>query len=341
MRERRQELDRQHPEKGDWLAELGPGDHFVGFYLAQQPRLETFRDPSRGSYLRLVLCDRSGSLEARVWDEAQEAAAEAEKGVVKVEGEVEEYRERLQGRVLRLRAAQESEYVLADLIRSTGRDVDEMLSEIDRRIEQFDDPDLQGLVQHFYADEAFRSAFQEAPAAQQIHHAYRGGLLEHVYEVLLLSDTLVDLYPSLNRDLLTTGILLHDIGKLREISTGPDPAYTDQGQLLGHIAIGAAAVAKAIDDQPDFPQQLAWQVQHLILSHHGRHEWGSPRRPKTLEAIALHHLEHLDGQVNRFDDMLRAARQRGAAWTGYDYRLGRSLYAGENDLTIEEQRYLD
>jgi 3'-5' exoribonuclease len=190
--------------------------------------------------------------------------------------------------------------------------VDEMLSEIDGRIEQFDDLDLQALVQHFYADAAFRSAFQEAPAAQQIHHAYRGGLLEHVYEVLLLSDTLVDLYPSLDRDLLTTGILLHDIGKLRELSTGPDPAYTDQGQLLGHIAIGAAAVAKAIDDQPDFPQELAWQVQHLILSHHGRHEWGSPRRPKTLEAIALHHLEHLDGQVNRFDEMLRAARQRGA-----------------------------
>lgn len=319
-------------DKGPWVLELEDGEQFIGFYLARDPRLESFRDPSRGSYLRLTVADRSGQIEARVWEQAEQAAAAIQENqVVKIEGEVERYRDQLQVKVVQLRAAQEGEVDLADLIPTTQRDVEMMWADLDRRIEALEEPHLKALARHFFANRAFRQRFDEIPAAQRIHHAYRGGLLEHVYEVLHLSDALVDLYPEIDRDLLTIGILLHDIGKLKELESALDPTYTDQGQLIGHLALGAAAVAEAMNAIEGFPEELAWQMHHLILSHHGRREWGSPRVPKTLEAIALHHLEHLDGEVNRFRGLLAEAQAKGDRWTTFNRGLGRSLFAGSAD----------
>lgn len=317
-------------DKGPWILDLEEGQHFLGFYLAREPSLETFRDPSRGTYLRFVLADRSGQIEARVWEEAEAAAmAIADSEAVKVEAEVERYRDQLQAKVLRLRAAQAAEFDLADLIPTTQREIAMMWEDLDRRMTAIENPHLSSLAAHFFGNEAFRQRFAEVPAAQRIHHAYRGGLLEHVYEVLQLSDTLIELYPEIDTELLTVGILLHDIGKLKELGSALDPSYTDQGQLIGHLALGAAAVVGAMNEIEGFPEQLAWQVHHLILSHHGRREWGSPRVPKTLEAIALHHLEHLDGEVNRFRNLLAEAEGRGDRWTSYDRTLGRSLYVGD------------
>lgn len=317
-------------DKGPLIADLAEGDHFIGIYLSRDPRLESFRDPTRGSYLRLRLADQSGAMEARVWEEAEQAVeAVAQSGVVKVEGEVESYRDELQAKVLRLRAAQAEEYDLGELLPTTQRDVEEMWAEIDRRIERLTNPHLVRLAERFFSDPAFREAFEARPAAQRIHHAYRGGLLEHVYEVLLLSDPLTSLYPEIDRDLLTVGILLHDIGKLKELEGRLDPNYSDPGQLIGHLSLGAAMVVNAMGDLEGFPEELSWHVHHLILSHHGKREWGSPRVPKTLEAISLHHLEHLDGEVNRFRNLIEEARHRDERWTSYDRPLGRSLFAGK------------
>ncbi len=330
---------RRHPEKGPWVGELEEGAHLLGFYLARDAQAETFRDPSRGHFLRLKLVDRTGEIDARIWEAVEDYLFIMDRAqIVKVEGHVESFHGRPQVKVLRLRSAQESEYELGDLIRSTDRDPEAMLAEIDRVIAELEEPHLAALLAGFFGSEEFREAFRAAPAARRIHHAYLGGLLEHVFEILQLARPLLELYPQLNRDLLVSGILLHDVGKLEAFTWELDIDYTDRGRLLGHVVMSAERVAEAIAAIPDFPPQLALELQHLVVSHHGRYEWGSPRRPKTLEAAALHHLENLDSQVNRFKLMLESAWLAGEPWTHYDRLLGRTLYAGEDEsLSIEER----
>ncbi len=336
--------ERRHPNKGPWIAELREGERFIGFYLSREAEFETFRDPSRGQFLRLRLADRSGEVDARIWEAAEDySELIGEPHVVKVEGEVETYIERPQARVLQLRLAGEGEFDLGDLLRTTERDPETMLQEIDRAIAGTNEPHLKALLEGFFADEAFRNRFQTAPAAKRIHHAYTGGLLEHTYETLLLSRPLLELYPELDRDLLIGGILLHDIGKLQAYGSELEIEQTDEGRLLGHVLLGAERVSNAIQAIPDFPESLALELRHLIISHHGRLEWGSPRRPKTLEAIALHLLENLDVQVNRFKLLLEPARMAGQRWTQYDRLLGRSLFAspGETEGPGAESAYGD
>jgi 3'-5' exoribonuclease len=333
----------QHPEKGPWLSEIKEGEKFVGFYLLRNPALVPYRDPSRGQYLRLLLADRSGMMEARVWENAEQIISGLEgQRVVKVEAIAEIFRDQLQARVLRLRPAEEGEYALEDLRPITQRNIEEMNAVVDKAIADLEDPYLKTIVEHFYHDDNFRSDLQEAPAATRVHHAYIGGLLEHTYEVLLLAEMLIHLYPQINRDMLIAGILLHDIGKCSEFNWEIDIEYTDRGKLIGHVVIGSEMVAEAIEKIPDFPENLALQLQHLILAHHGRYEFGSPRRPKTLEAIALHHLENLDAQVNRFAFLIEEAKKLGRDWTTYDAMLGRSLYASHDEgLPIEELGWTD
>jgi len=335
--------DALHPDKGPWITDLQEGQHFLGFYLIRNPRLESFRDPSRGHYLRMHLGDRTGTLEARVWDDAEAQASLIEGStIIKVEGEVEKYRDQLQVRLLQIRPAKFNEYNVADLRASTQRSIDEMNVIVDDAVDAIQDPFLEAIVRDFYDNPDFRTAFQEAPAGIRIHHAFIGGLLEHTFEIILLAKTLMDLYPQINRDLLMAGILLHDIGKLVEFNWELDIEYTDRGRLIGHVVISSELVAKAIGTIEDFPEELSLQLQHLILAHHGRYEFGSPRRPKSLEAIALHHLENLDAQVNRFASLIEQARKMGRDWTTYDTMLGRSLYAGrEDDLSIEESGWTD
>jgi 3'-5' exoribonuclease len=333
----------QNPEKGPWLSEIEEGQTFVGFYLLRNPSLVPFKDPSRGQYLRLLLADRSGVIEARVWENAEETFSSLEgHHIIKVEAQAERFRDQLQARIIRLRPAEEGEVDLSDLRPVTQRNIDEMNAVLDQAIASIENHYLKTVVEHFYQDDDFRATIQEAPAATRVHHAFIGGLLEHTYEVLLLAESLIQLYPQINRDMLIAGILLHDIGKCSEFTWEMDIEYTDRGKLIGHVVIGSEMVASAIEKIPDFPDPLALQLQHLILAHHGRYEFGSPRRPKTLEAIALHHLENLDAQVNRFASLIEEARKLGRDWTTYDTMLGRSLYASHDEgLSIEEYGWTD
>jgi 3'-5' exoribonuclease len=338
-----QMTDPQHPEKGPWIAELREGQRFMGFYLMRSPSLETFKDPTRGKYVRLLLADRSGTMEARLWEKAEQHISEIEdQPIHKIEAEVESFRDQLQVRILRLRPAKEEEYELADLRPTTQRSIEEMDAAVEHAINSITDTHLKAIVKYFYDQETFRTAFKEAPAATRVHHAFIGGLLEHTYEVLRLAEELFKLYPQINRDLLVAGILLHDIGKLSEFKWDIDIEYTSRGKLLGHVVIGSEMVAQAIQTLPNFPEDLALQLQHMILAHHGRYEYGSPRRPKTLEAIALHQLENLDAQVNRFVTLIQEAKKLDRSWTTYDHLLGRSLYTGsDEDISIEELGWTD
>lgn len=327
----------EKPDKGAFVAEMQAGMHVVGFYRAREVSLQSYRGSRGGSYLRVELADRTGSIPARMWENADSGYADATRtGIVKVEGEVERYREQLQVRVIRLRAAIPVETDPADLLASTRRSIDEMNAAIDQAIEGMRNAEVAKLVRMFYDQTEFRARLASLPAGRRVHHAYRGGLLEHVFEVLLLSRPLVELYPEIDADLLTAGILLHDIGKLQELGGEDGMEYTDVGRLVGHVVLGAERVASAEAAIPGFPADTALQLEHMILSHHGRYEWASPRRPKTLEAVALHHLENLDGQVNRFRSLIEVARQAGRVWTDYDNLLERSLYAGEGGLSPEE-----
>jgi 3'-5' exoribonuclease len=333
----------RHPQKGDFVSELRPGERTISFFLVRHKQLEPFRDRSKGEFLTLLLGDRTGQILARVWEGAAELAETfAEGEVVKVAGDLEEYLGRTQLIVQKLRPAQPEEYDLADFLPATEKDTQALLAEADQFIARLHNPHLAGLVRHFYDDPETRAKLAQAPAARRVHHAYLGGLLEHLVEVLKLCEVVLALYPELNADLLYTGALLRDVGKIREYAWGYDIDYTDEGRLVGHIVLSAKMVSAAIAQQPDFPVELRLRVEHMLVSHHGRYEWGSPRRPQTLEAIALHHVEDLSAQLNRFRGLLAARRDPDQPWTDYDRLLGRQLYGGQPDeLSIEESSQLE
>lgn len=294
-----------HPDKGPPLHDLQPGDQFVGFYTLRNKQLEPFRDASRGYFLTLILSDSSGQLLARVWEGAEQAYEELQRGeVLKVQGEVETYLDRVQARVLLVRMANPDEYDRRDMLPSSLRDREEMLAELAAFIDQITHPDLRALVNNFFDDQDFLKDFVQAPAARRVHHAYLGGLIEHTLELLKIANTVIEVYPHINADLLRTGVLFHDIGKVREFTWESDIDYSDEGRLFGHIVMADEMISAAIKTHPAFPPELALQLRHMLLSHHGRYEWGSPRRPKTLEAVALHHIENLGAQVNRFHLLL-------------------------------------
>lgn len=336
-------MEPKHRLKGAFVTDLRPGERTTAFFLVRRKQLEPFRDRSKGEFLTLILADRTGHILARVWEGAPELAETfAEGEIVKVAGDLEEYLGRTQLIIQKLRRANEDEYDWADFLPATEKSVEAMLAVVDAAVDSIGQPQLRALAQRFYTDPAFRAQLTRAPAARRVHHAYLGGLLEHLTEVLALADAVLALYPDLNGDLLRAGALLHDVGKLREYTWEPDIDYTDEGRLLGHVVMSDEMVAEAVGQIPDFPAELALRLRHMLLSHHGRYEWGSPRRPQTLEALALHHIENLSAQMGRFCSLLAARREPGQAWTNYDRLLDRQLYAGhDSDLTIEESSQLE
>ncbi len=301
----------------------------MSYFLVRQKKLEPFRDRSKGEFLSLVLADRTGEIIARVWDDAPALAETfAEGEIVKVAGDVSEYQGRPQLVVQKLRRAEPEEYDLGDFQASSTRDIGAMLAEVQAAAESLGDPHLAALVRHFYNDPDFTGRLARAPAARRVHHAYVGGVLEHLTEMLIMADAVVGLYADINADLLRAGILLHGVGKAAEFDVAGDVVQTDAGRLLGHIVLGDERIAAAIAQAPDFPAELSLRVRHMLISQHGRLEWGSPRQPQTLEALALHHLENLTAQVNRFRGLLEQPRDPGQSWTEYNRMLRRQLYLG-------------
>lgn len=318
--------------KDTFISDLKPGDRVTSFFMVRQKQLEPFRDKAKGEFLTLTLADRTGQVLARVWDNAPALAGTFEAGdVLKIAGDVEEYQGRTQVIVQRLRPATDGEYDLSDFVAATNRDVNAMLAAVQAAVVCISDPHLSALVRYFYGSESFLAALAQAPATRRLHHAYIGGWLEHLTQILALCDTVLNLHPELNADLLRAGALLLSAGKLREHSWATDIDYTDEGRLLGHIVLADEEVNHALAALPDFPPELALRVRHILLSHRGRYEWGSPRPPMTLEAIALHQIETLNTQLSRFRDLLNARRDPNQPWTEYNRLLGRPLYAGYPD----------
>ena len=294
------------------LAGFDEGRLFDSFFLvlAKQQRTTKTNKP----YLNLILGDKTGQLEGRIWDPGDpRIAKDFERGdVVKARGSASRYEDRLQMKIDQIRVAQPSEVDKSDLLPSTSCDVAELWRQLLGFVESFTNPDLKRLLTSMLADPALSAAYREAPAARQLHHAWLGGLLEHVVSLLSLAGLVAKHYHLLDRDLLLTGVILHDIGKLYELSWETGFNYTVEGVLLGHIHIGTALVERAIDSLPNFPPRLKTLVLHMILSHHGKLEFGSPKLPMIPEALALSFLDDLDAKMQamqgEFDKCLREGK---------------------------------
>jgi 3'-5' exoribonuclease len=325
-------MDKSGTNKGSFVSDLRPGDRVTGFFLVRQKQLEPFRDRSKGEFLTLMLADRTGQILARVWEGAPALAETfALDDLVKVSADVNEYRGRPQLIIQRLRRATEDEVDLSDFLAATTRDTSAMLAEVTAAVGSLRNPHLAALVREFFDNPDFVTTLAQAPASRRLHHAYLGGWLEHLTQMLALGQVVAALHPELDGELLLAGTLLLSVGKLREHTWTRDIDYTAAGQLLGQVVLGDETVAAAIARQPDFPPELALRVRHMLVGHRGRYEWGAPRPPMTLEAIALHHIDSLNTQVSRFRDLLTARREPGQPWTGFDRLLGRQLYAGADD----------
>jgi 3'-5' exoribonuclease len=283
----------------------------TGFFAVSAKQVRSKKDGSR--YFVLTLADRTGQVDAVMW-ETDGAGEFAAGDVVKLRGQIGRYKEKHQISVERIRAATRDEFELADFVPRTERNIDELWAELNACVESFTDPHLKALLRAFLDDAEIAAAFKEAPAAKSMHHAWIGGLLEHVVSLIGICELAAKHY-AVHRDLLLTGAFLHDIGKLEELRWGTSFDYTVEGQLLGHITIGIGMIERKIGALPDFPPALRVLVEHMVLSHHGKYEFGSPKLPMIPEAVLLHYLDDMDAKMqtmqNEFGRNVTAGRGAG------------------------------
>jgi 3'-5' exoribonuclease len=293
-----------------------------------------------GQYLALIVSDRTGSLEARMWDDVADPIEFCSEGCyVKVQGDISKYQGKFQITLKKLRLAAESEIDPKDYQASTKFDVEEMWAELRGYVAAFKDPDLRRLVFAFLDDEQIGPAFKAAPAAKRLHHAWLGGLLEHVVTLVRVCLAAVPFYPEVDPDLLVTGAILHDIGKVRELEWKSSFSYSLEGQMVGHISIAQGMLREKVQAlAPPFPEKLRVLVEHMILSHHGKYEFGSPKLPMTPEAILLSALDDLEAKMQALRNEFAAAAAAGKGpdeVTDWVRSMDRSLFDSKKYLKGE------
>ncbi len=280
-------------------------------------------------YMTLKLMDCTGEVEGRVWDRVDELSARFDKDdFAQVSGKASVYMGKMQLVIQELDRIEESEIELSDFLPVSTRPVAEMVGELTTIVEELADPALRDLMQAFLADEDFMTGYTRAPAAKAMHHVYLGGLLEHSLAVAALASDISQRYPDLNCDLLVVGALLHDVGKVAELRYQRSFEYTDAGKLLGHIVIGVELVEEKLRSLQEFPQELAIHLKHLLLSHHGQYEYGSPKRPKTMEAVILNFLDDLDSKINGVRTHIDREPDSESSWTQYHRLYDRYFFKG-------------
>ena len=295
-----------------------------------------------GQYLALTLSDKTGTMDARMWDEIASAVATCGEGCyVKVQGQIQKYQGRYQITLQKMRLAAASEVDIADFVPTTKYDIEEMWAELRGYVEEFQNTDLRRLVFAFLDDEAIGAAYREAPAAKVLHHAWIGGLLEHVVALVRVCRATAPFYPEVNCDLLVTGAILHDIGKVRELSWGTTFGYTLEGQMIGHISIAQGMLREKIAGLPGFPEKLRVLVEHMILSHHGKYEFGSPKLPMTPEAVLLSALDDVEAKMQAMRNEFgrdAVAGKSGAEMTEWVRSMERPLLNSKAYLDEEPEK---
>src|SRR5579864_9676994 len=321
------------------------------FYIADCPRCENkvvtssfvvaakqVKPKKSGEpYLALTLADRTGQIEAKMWDNVAEALDAFEQDdYIKVKGLINRYKNHFQLTIHKLRKLGEAEVDFADYLPKTTHDVEQLWQVIADFVSGFQNGHLRALVQAFMADPEIAAGYKNAPAAKTLHHAYIGGLLEHVVSLFRSCDLLSRNYPQIDRDLLLAGAFLHDIGKIYELSYSRSFSYTTRGQLLGHMIIELEMLHDKLAAFPDFPQEMKVLLEHLIISHHGEYEFGSPKLPMFPEALLLHYCDDLDSKMESMRAHFERESASDEAWTGYNPSLGRPLLKTAKYLEGEE-----
>ncbi|MEJ5369144.1 MAG: HD domain-containing protein [Bryobacteraceae bacterium] len=310
-------------------SDLAPGQSVQGVFLVQAKEI---RQKKTGEpYLSLVLMDRTGEVDAKMWDNIGDVADTFDRDdFVRVRGQTQEYNKKVQITIHSLQRIPEDEIDIADFLPVSKRDAAEMWRELEGAIASISNPHLRALLESIFRDPEIADAYRRAPAAKGIHHAWIGGLLEHVLSMCAVARFLASHYPGIDRDLLLAGVLLHDIGKIRELDFSRSFSYTTEGGLVGHIQLGLRIVA---DHLPQgFPPKLRNLLEHMILSHHGQLEFGSPKLPSFPEAMLLHLIDLTDSKMAAIQAALEKDGNSEGVWTGYNAALERSLLDREKYL---------
>lgn len=270
------------------------------------------------NYDNVILQDKTGTLDAKIWDPNNAGIADFDAmDYIEVYGDVTSFNGALQVNVKRVRKCADGEYDEREYMPVSRKNIDEMFAELLKFIDSIENTYLNALLKKFFVeDETFAERFKRASAAKSVHHGFIGGLLEHTLGVVKLCDYYCTAYPILKRDLLLTAAICHDIGKTREISAFPMNDYTDEGQFLGHIVIGSEMIGEKVKEIADFPPMLEMELKHCILSHHGEYEFGSPKKPAIIEAVALNYADNTDAKLETFKEILESTQETG--WMGFN-----------------------
>jgi 3'-5' exoribonuclease len=320
-----------------FVQQLADGDTLDEIYLVTDKQLRANRNGNL--YLQIELRDRTGSISARLWNAGENLFRMFDVGdFLLIRGKVQLFQGALQVILNYIERAEAEKVDLADFLPHTEQDVSKLLERLRGTLLRLANPHLRALAECFFMDDDFVRDLCRVPAGVRNHHAYLGGLLEHVVTLMDAAERLLPLYPELDRDLLLMGIFLHDVGKVRELTFDKVFAYSDEGQLIGHLVIGVEMLNEKLRRVSDltgepFPAELLLRLKHMILSHHGTYEFGSPRLPMTPEAIALHYLDNLDAKIHSFTRDIREDRNQASAWTPFNQSLQRRLFKGTADGT--------
>jgi 3'-5' exoribonuclease len=300
-----------------FIKDLKDGDRVGDIYLCKHKQSALTKNGK--PYENVILQDRTGTMEAKIWDPNSPGINEFDVfDYIDVSGEVTTFQNMLQVNVKRLRVCESDEYNPADYLPVSAKGVDAMYQELLGIVQSIENPYCKKLLEAlFVEDENFRKAFCKSSAAKSIHHGFVGGLLEHTLNVTKLCNYYCTQYPLLKRDLLLTAALCHDMGKVRELSPFPENAYTDDGQLLGHIVMGAQMIWEKASGIPDFPHALLSQLQHCVLAHQGKLEYGSPKTPQLVEAVALYYADDTDAKMETMKEIFDQQKDVGG-WTPYN-----------------------
>ncbi|MBW2638177.1 MAG: HD domain-containing protein [Deltaproteobacteria bacterium] len=313
--------------KSIYIKDIKPGERVSDTFLVSEKNMAVSQKGN--SYLSLRLRDKTGDVDGRVWDHVDEMNRIFQKGdVIRIHSRAVSFRNVIQLSISEIQALDETEIDPSDYSPTSKLDTKEMYEALMGLIETVENPHLKNLLTSTFGDGETAEAFQTAPAAKGFHHSYIGGLLEHTLSVTRLIDHVARHYGKADRDLLITGGILHDIGKIVEFSYRKMIDYTDEGRLIGHIVLGLEMVNKKIDEIEDFPEDLALELRHILLSHHGVLEYGSPKRPKTVEALIVNYMDDLDAKVNAFREYIEDSDD-GSNWTPYHRLLERFIYKGK------------
>ena len=301
-----------------YIKDLKEGDRLLDIYLCKHKQAAVTKNGK--PYESVILQDKTGTIDAKVWEPNSPGIGDFDAlNYIEVHGEVTSFNGMLQVNVKRIRLCGEGEYDPSDYLPVSEKNIDEMYRELTGIIESIKNTYLRRLLDAFFAeDESFIKKFKNSSAAKTVHHGFVGGLLEHTLSVTKLCDYYCTAYPVLKRDLLLTSAICHDIGKIKEISPFPENDYTDDGQLLGHIVMGSQMVAEKAALIEGFPHELLSQVQHCILAHHGKYEFGSPKVPALIEAVALNFADETDAKLEIFKEILQNNPDNNGGWLGFN-----------------------